>query len=61
MPLQLLTARKKAYKKFEKVNEQHMDAFKDAIMAHAVYYPVVEILSAPSDCDGGVGREETSY
>jgi ATP-binding cassette subfamily B protein len=23
-----------------------MDAFKDAIMAHAVYYPVVEILSA---------------
>src|SRR5947207_11053130 len=24
----------------------HMDAFKDAILAHAVYYPVVEILSA---------------
>ena len=23
-----------------------MDAFKDAIMAHAVYYPVVEILSS---------------
>src|SRR5216110_3136079 len=23
-----------------------MEAFKDAIMAHAVYYPVVEILSA---------------
>ena len=23
-----------------------MDAFKDAIMAHAVYYPVVEVLSS---------------
>jgi len=28
------------------VNAVHMDAFKDAIMAHAVYYPIVEILSA---------------
>jgi ATP-binding cassette subfamily B protein len=44
--LQLFNREKKAFKKFEKVNEQHMDAFKDAIMAHAVYYPVVEILSA---------------
>src|SRR5207247_62856 len=32
--------------KFSDVNEVHMEAFKDAIMAHAVYYPVVEILSA---------------
>jgi len=44
--LQLFNREKKAFKKFEKVNEQHMDAFKDAIMAHSVYYPVVEILSA---------------
>ncbi|HEX6881668.1 MAG TPA: ABC transporter ATP-binding protein [Terriglobales bacterium] len=44
--LQLFNREKKAFKKFEKVNAQHMDAFKDAIMAHAVYYPVVEILSA---------------
>src|SRR5205085_8136273 len=44
--LQLFNREKKAYQKFEKVNEQHMDAFKDAIMAHAVYYPVVEIISA---------------
>ena len=28
------------------MNAQHMDAYKDAIMAHAVYYPVVEILSS---------------
>src|SRR4029077_17827409 len=37
---------KRAYDEFSKVNESHMDAFKDAIMAHAVYYPVVEVLSA---------------
>jgi ATP-binding cassette subfamily B protein len=44
--LQLFNREYKAYKKFEKVNQQHMDAFKDAIMAHAVYYPVVEVLSS---------------
>ena len=46
VPLQLFNREKKAEQKFSKVNEMHMDAFKDAIMAHAVYYPVVEILSA---------------
>ncbi|HEX7959145.1 MAG TPA: ABC transporter ATP-binding protein, partial [Terriglobales bacterium] len=44
--LQLFNREKRAYKKFEEVNAQHMDAYKDAIMAHAVYYPVVEILSS---------------
>src|SRR5256886_258730 len=44
--LQLFNREKRAYKKFEEVNAQHMDAYKDAIMAHAVYYPAVEILSA---------------
>jgi len=44
--LQLFNREKRAYEKFTKINEAHMDAFKDAIMAHAVYYPVVEILSA---------------
>jgi ATP-binding cassette subfamily B protein len=44
--LQLFNREKRAYDKFSEVNEIHMDAFKDAIMAHAVYYPVVEILSA---------------
>ena len=46
VPLQLFNREEKAYKKFEQVNAQHMDAYKDAIMAHAIYYPVVEILSA---------------
>src|SRR6266487_4773483 len=44
--LQLFNREKRAFKKFSEVNEQHMDAFKDAIMAHAIYYPVVEILSS---------------
>src|SRR2546421_12094295 len=44
--LQLFNREKKAFHTFSEVNAQHMDAFKDAILAHAVYYPVVEILSS---------------
>jgi ATP-binding cassette, subfamily B, multidrug efflux pump len=44
--LQLFNREKRAYNKFSDVNRTHMDAFKDAIMAHAVYYPVVEVLSS---------------
>jgi ATP-binding cassette subfamily B multidrug efflux pump len=44
--LQLFNREKKAFDTFSEVNAQHMDAFKDAILAHAVYYPVVEILSS---------------
>jgi len=44
--LQLFNREKRAYDKFSEVNSVHMDAYKDAIMAHAVYYPVVEVLSA---------------
>src|SRR5690349_23012647 len=44
--LQLFNREERAFKKFSQVNAVHMDAFKDAIMAHAVYYPVVEVLSA---------------
>src|SRR5215469_9039167 len=44
--LQLFNRERRAFKSFEEVNAMHMDAFKDAIMAHAIYYPVVEILSA---------------
>jgi ATP-binding cassette subfamily B protein len=44
--LQLFNREKRAYKQFDRVNAQHMDAFKDAIMAYALYYPVVEILSS---------------
>jgi ATP-binding cassette subfamily B multidrug efflux pump len=44
--LQLFNRERKAYKRFEEINRSHMDAFKDAIMAYSVYYPVVDILSA---------------
>jgi ATP-binding cassette, subfamily B, multidrug efflux pump len=44
--LQLFNREERAFRQFSQVNEVHMEAFKDAIMAHAVYYPVVEILSA---------------
>jgi len=44
--LQLFNREKRAYEKFEKINATHMEAFKDAILAHAIYYPVIEILSA---------------
>jgi ATP-binding cassette subfamily B multidrug efflux pump len=44
--LQLFNREERAYKSFEEVNALHMDAYKDAILAHAVYYPTVEILSA---------------
>ena len=44
--LQLFNRERKAYKRFSEINRSHMDAFKDAIMAYSVYYPVVEILSA---------------
>jgi ATP-binding cassette subfamily B multidrug efflux pump len=44
--LQLFNREKRAFRVFDRVNAQHMDAFKDAIMAYALYYPVVEILSS---------------
>ncbi|HEY6307107.1 MAG TPA: ABC transporter ATP-binding protein [Candidatus Angelobacter sp.] len=43
--LQLFNREKRAYRGFEKINAQHMDAFKDAILAYSIYYPVVEFLS----------------
>lgn len=44
--LQLFNREKRAYEKFEKINATHMEAFKDAILAHAMYYPVIEVLSS---------------
>ena len=44
--LQLFNREKKAFDAFSEVNDQHMEAYKDAIMAHAIYYPVVEFLSS---------------
>ncbi len=46
VPLQLFNRERKSYEEFKEVNAQHMEAFKDAIMAYALYYPVVETLSS---------------
>jgi ATP-binding cassette subfamily B multidrug efflux pump len=44
--LQLFNREQRAFNKFSDINASHMEAFKDAILAYSVYYPVVEILSA---------------
>jgi ATP-binding cassette subfamily B protein len=44
--LQLFNRECKAYSRFSEINRSHMDAYKDAIMAYAVYYPVVDFFSA---------------
>ena len=44
--LQLFNRERKAYNRFSEINRSHMDAFKDAILAYAVYYPVVDFFSA---------------
>ena len=41
--LQLFNREKRAFDKFSDINASHMEAFKDAIMAYSVYYPVIEI------------------
>jgi ATP-binding cassette subfamily B protein len=44
--LQLFNRESKAYKRFSEINRLHMDAYKDAILAYAVYYPVVDLFSS---------------
>ena len=46
VPLQLFNREQRSYLEFEKVNASHMEAFKDAIMAYALYYPIVELLGS---------------
>ena len=44
--LQLFNREKRAFNKFSDINTSHMEAFKDAILAYSLYYPVIEILSS---------------
>ena len=44
--VQLFNREKRSYQAFEDVNRQHMDAFKDQILAYSLYYPVVELFSS---------------
>lgn len=43
--LQLFNREKRSIDEFEKINRDHMDAFKEAIFAYGWFYPVVEFLS----------------
>ncbi len=44
--LQLFNRERRAYRRFSDINRSHMDAYKDAILAYALYYPVVDFFSA---------------
>ena len=44
--LQLFNRERKAYDHFSEINRNHMDAYKDAIMAYSVYYPLIDVLSS---------------
>jgi len=44
--VQLFNREQRSFHEFASVNRQHMDAFKDAIFAYALYYPAVELLSS---------------
>ncbi|MGA2978549.1 MAG: ABC transporter ATP-binding protein [Terriglobales bacterium] len=43
--LQLFNREKRAFNKFSDINASHMEAYKDAILAYSLYYPVVDLLS----------------
>lgn len=43
--LQLFNRERKSAEEFERINREHMDAFKDSISAYGWFYPIVEWLS----------------
>ncbi|HUY80910.1 MAG TPA: ABC transporter ATP-binding protein [Acidobacteriaceae bacterium] len=57
--VQLFNRQRRAFKDFEDINRTYLVAFKDSIMAYALYYPAVEILSSSAIAMvlwvGGVG------
>jgi ATP-binding cassette subfamily B protein len=42
--VQLFNRERKALEQFSQINRDHMLAFKDAILAHALFYPAIEFL-----------------
>jgi len=44
--VQLFNREQRSFEEFEDINRQHMVAFKDAILAYALYYPAIELLSS---------------
>jgi ATP-binding cassette subfamily B protein len=64
--VQLFNRQKRAYRDFSAINRTHMEAYKDNIMAYALYYPAVELLSSAAIAlilwqgGGGVLRQAVS-
>jgi ATP-binding cassette subfamily B protein len=44
--VQLFNRQERAFRDFSAINRTHMEAFKDNILAYALYYPAVEFLSS---------------
>ncbi len=44
--VQLFNRQDRAFRDFSAINRIHMEAFKDNVLAYALYYPVVELLSS---------------
>ena len=44
--VQLFNRQQRAFDDFAAINDQHKVAFKDSILAYALYYPAIEILSS---------------
>ena len=44
--VQLYNREAKSFAKFDSINQEHLDANKDSIMAYAWFYPSIEILSS---------------
>jgi len=44
--VQLFNRQQRAFRDFSAINRVHLEAFKDNIMAYALYYPAVELLSS---------------
>ena len=44
--VQLFNREQKSFEEFDEVNRRHMRAFKDSVLAHSLFYPTIEVLSA---------------
>jgi ATP-binding cassette subfamily B protein len=44
--VQLFNRQQRAFRDFSDINKVHLEAFKDNILAYALYYPAVELLSS---------------
>ncbi len=42
--LQLFNCEARSFGEFEKINQAHMEAYKDSILAYGLFYPTVEVL-----------------